>query len=161
MKLWMFLRSLEVLEEKMADAYGCFQARFRGDPATALFFATMKNEELGHRDIVRYERRLVFRGEEDFREIDWSDADVVETGRRADDTRDPASSRDLDEILRRCIALEESLAEIHYRTAVVAANPAIGEVITRLGSSDRAHIETLHRFAASRHPVETGKEATR
>ena len=69
MKVWKILQSLENLEESMARYYGVLHLHYADKPEVAGFFARMRDEELSHRDIVRYQQRIMFKSPESFKDL--------------------------------------------------------------------------------------------
>jgi rubrerythrin len=151
MKIWRILRSLESLEDTMAQCYDCLRLRYAADHEVAAFFARMRDEELSHRDIVRFEQRVMFRSPENYRDLPDYDQEALErTLRGVEKLIEGAACLSLDEALRRSAAFEHEATEQHYRSAVGQASPALGTLVKRLGSGDEHHAARLWSFASGR-----------
>lgn len=154
MKVWKILQTLENLEDGMARLYDSLRRRHAGDAAAAGFFALMRDEELSHRDIVRYQQRVMLKTPEISLELaDFDQAAVEQTMRTVENLIAQQGSLTLAEALRSSVAIEADAAEQHYRTVVGRASPALGRLVQNLGTFDKEHAAKLGAFAHS-HGVE-------
>jgi hypothetical protein len=151
MKVWHILKELERFEETMSNLYDSLRLRYESDPEAASFFARMRDEEIGHRDIVRYQRRIMFTTKENYMDLADFDQDALERVlHTVEDLIAHAAGLQLDEALRSSAALELEGTEQHYRSVVSRANPALGYLVENLGGADREHAARLGLFADSR-----------
>jgi len=151
MKIWQILRSLESLEETMAECYDCLRLLHGGDPEVAAFFARMRDEEISHRDIVRFEQRVMFRSPDNYLDLEDYDQEALEgTQRRVEDLIVGAAGLTLNEALRSSVALEREATEQHYRSTIGRASPSLGTLVNSLGSGEEHHAARLWAFAQRR-----------
>lgn len=157
MKLGEILRALEALETRLSLFYGALAERFAGEEETVAFFRQMGRDEVEHRDLVRYQRRLVARNPADFREVEFDPAGLEEVTARIDTLLETLSLVSLAQALAETLSLERDAAEQHYRTVMGPSNPDLARLVANLAAQDRAHLTRLHAFIA-RWRERTGRE---
>ena len=147
MKVWRILQSLESLEESMARYYDALRLHYAADPEVAGFFTRMRDEELSHRDIVRYQQRIMFKSAESSTDLkDYDQGALEQVTRTVEDLIAREPSLTLNEALRAAVTLEAAATEQHYRTVVGQASPALGKLVQSLGSCDTDHAARLSAF---------------
>jgi hypothetical protein len=148
MKIWRILKSLERLEDRMADLYETVRQQYPTDPGAAAFFAQMRDEELGHRDLVRYQQRILFRAPENYADLpDYDEAGLGEAERTAEALIGRVARLPLAEFLEAAVALECAATEQHYRSVLGQVSSTLGRLVAQLGAADQAHAAKLDRFA--------------
>ena len=150
MKVWQILKSLENLEDGMARFYDTLRAHYTSDAEIAGFFARMRDEELSHRDIVRYQQRIMFKCPENYMDLkDYDQGAIDQAMRTVEDLINREGDLSLNEALRSAVALEAAATEQHYRSVVGLASPALGKLVQHLGSCDETHAARLGTFVRS------------
>jgi len=150
MQLAVLLDRLERLEARISDLYGWLGEVFADDAEVSALFERMSGEEIQHRDLVRFERRVVRCDPTIPAEIDAHEADVdallesIERFRRDNPT--PSLTTALSFMLR----LEDHPAELACRRAVAQVHPAMARLIASLDSGDRQHASSLRGLAERR-----------
>jgi hypothetical protein len=150
MHILKMLGPLEELETKMADLYDWFSHAFRKDEEATAFFYRVSVEEVVHANIIRYQRRLVSKNPKSFGEITIDASLIEKTLSEIAALRNLAPYPELEDALRNAIGLEHCLAEEHYRTALVMANPEVSNLLRSLGAFDLRHISRFDEFAIKR-----------
>lgn len=146
-KVWKILQSLESLEESMARFYERLRQHYSCDAEVAGFFALMRDEEFFHRDIVRYQQRIMFTSAESSSDLqDYDQEAIDQVTRTVEDLVAREPSLTLNEALRAAVTLEASATEQHYRTVVGQASPALGKLVRSLGCCDKDHAARLSSF---------------
>lgn len=146
---WIVLRHLEELEGKMADLYEWFMKLFHEDREAAAFFYTMSLEEASHRDLVRYQRRLVSKNPGLFKEVDLDTLEILKTSERVERVIE-SSSLSLKEAVFTSMGFEKDVTENHYRSVMLKSNPEVANLLDSLCTGDRDHFSRLNDFAQSR-----------
>ncbi len=150
MDLWIVLKDLEDLENRMADLYEWFSRQFSEDKEAATLFYTMSLEEISHRDLVRYQRRLVSKNPKNFQDVDVGVDAIREAAARIENIIHSPSGCSLKEAVMISIDAESDATEYHYRSAMRQANPEVSKLVDNLCSADRLHFARLSDFARSR-----------
>jgi hypothetical protein len=150
MHILKMLGPLEELETKMADLYNWFSHVFREDDEAAAFFYRVSVEEVVHANIIRYQRRLVSQNPKSFSEVVIDISLIEKTMSDIGAFKDTEPHPALEDALKNSIGLEHCLAEEHYRTAIVNANPEVTNLLRSLGAFDLRHIKCFHEFAYKR-----------
>ena len=156
MELSSALRILERLEEKMAELYTVFSQWYAHDVELSSMFYRMRQEEMGHRNVVRYERNLLSK----CNNCEYSGDIVI------------AQIRNIMHFIDTCIVLPEppppkeavllalrieaDASENHVRKEMMSAHPEIGPLAIKLGRADELHIEKLREFARQRDYLKEG-----
>ncbi len=147
MKAWKILQSLEKFEDCLARFYDALRLRHPDDAVVADFFARMRDEEISHRNIVRYQQRIL--GESPANYLDLEDYDpgaLDQTIRSVVDLVAREAGLTLDEALRCAAVVEKTAAEQRYRTVVSRVNPTLGMLAQKLGCCDD-RVARLNAFA--------------
>lgn len=150
MEFWRFLHHLEEFEQVMADLYRTLARLHGGDAEAEDLFDTLAKGEVSHRDIIRYERRLVHNNPDEFVRSDFDPGSIGEAAAKAQAATREAASLSLEQALRVSFEIESSAAEHHYQTAMAQSNPAVAAMVRQLDAYDKEHIEVLRAFAKKR-----------
>ncbi|MCP4603174.1 MAG: hypothetical protein GY847_22115 [Proteobacteria bacterium] len=146
MKIITVLNYLRKLEQAAADLYGWYAEIFDDIPEARDFFYDMKKQEIQHRDMIDFERRLIVGNSLEFRDVSIDKAHI----RATIDVIEEHISEGIFEIreaLDFAVMLEETAAETHYKTSIVQSNPSLAKLIKTLTDSDKGHIDRLKAFA--------------
>lgn len=150
MDLLTVLRYLENLESKMADLYAGFSKAFSQDGEAAAFFSGMSAEEIAHRDLVRYQHKLVRRNPPKFKGVDVDISEIRQVIENVEEVMYSPVDRSLKDAVMASIDFEDDAAESHYVSALLQSNPDVSKLLDSLCTSDRLHCERLNDFAKSR-----------
>ena len=141
---------LEDLERNLAILYKQFSERFSGDPEARLTFFRLHLDEKAHLALVQFQKRLVKQSPKLFGEIELDLDEVVTLAARVDAMLWTKHGLSLSEALDLSLALEQSAAEYHCRTAVKQSNPGLASLVRNLGGGDETHLAALKDLAARR-----------
>lgn len=151
MKVWRILQMLERLAGATAELYERLHRRHADDPGAAALFARLREEEYGHRDIVRYEQRVMRDAPENWLELpEYDEAGLGETLRTVTELAERIDRLPLPEALRHALAIESAASQHHFRSVVERAHPALAMLVRNLGGEDRAQHRLLAGFAEQR-----------
>lgn len=143
------LKLLEELEQSLADYYRTLSDLFSADEEARTLFARLSNDEIAHRDMIRFQGRLLYRTPAAFHSISL---DLDEVKRSIEDIRqtrlEPGPS--LEEALRTAARFERDNAEGHSRNALVHSSPELSRLLDKLGNADRDHLGELETFSRGR-----------
>lgn len=150
MELSTALRTLERLEEKIAELYTVFSQWYADDVEVSSMFLRMSREEMGHRNVVRFERKLLLQGSD----CEFAGESIMAQIRNIMHSIDqyivlsePPSAC---EAVQFAIRIEVDAAENHTRKEMLAGHPEIGQLANKLGRADELHVEKLTEFARQR-----------
>jgi flavin-binding protein dodecin len=150
MQFLKIVSDLDRIELAMAELYEWCAALFAQDRAAADLFIHLRLEELSHRNILDYERRLAMDNPDRFR--------IIGTDPRALDDALAAVSRfrgshpdpSLAEAVETALTLEQGAAELYYQTLDGRAPADMARFISHLHAGCRTHIRRLADFASDR-----------
>ncbi len=146
MRISLILKRTAELEAAAARLYDWYAQIFEDIRDANAFFLGMKHEELGHLRNVEFQKRIVDRSPQAFKDHPMDDSDI----KVAINMIDQHISEGVFEImdaLKFAINLENNAAEIHYRTAMAQSNKDIAKLVTALTKDDKGHAEKLRSFA--------------
>jgi rubrerythrin len=146
MKLSMVLKNAAELEESVAGLYDWYAQIFDDIPEANAFFLTMKREELDHLNKVEFQRRIVDQNPRVFKDLPLETGEIQATIKMIEQHISEGVFEIMD-ALKFAIDLENSAAEIHYKTAMVQSNRDVAKLVTALTKDDKAHSEKLRNFA--------------
>jgi len=148
MNIWQLLRSLESLEESMAHFYDLLHLRTVRDPPTAAFFSRMRDEELSHRDLVRYQQRVLFRSPQRGTNLpDFDEQGLEKTLRAVEGLIADSAGLTLEQALAGSLRIERDATEQHCRSVAGLVHAELGRLVSSLGGCDREHAARLEAFA--------------
>jgi len=152
------LRYLEEIEAGLENLYSWYAELFSEDREAGAIFNLMRSEEKSHKNMVVFQRRLVFRegksfgpADVDFKGIKATLADIKKAGK----TRDPPP---LNQAVIQSIAFEFSAAESYHRSVLPQANPSLAALIKTLTKENLGHWQRLVEFAVKRGWMEQQSE---
>jgi rubrerythrin len=141
------LEAMEKIEDALAQVYEWLARLYAGDEEAAGFFARLSQDEIGHRNLVRYERRLVESAPDEFGEsIDVPVEAFNETVRSVHDFCARRPTPTLTQALVFAMTVEASVAENLHRDAIITSSPDLQALIRSLGKADEAHRQELETF---------------
>ena len=150
MDLKLALKPIEELEAALAVLYARFSDLLKADPEAAAFFARLSQDEKSHQQVVQYQRRLIQRNAKLFSQVSI-DADGVEQVLKSIAFLINAPAPDsLEKMVRIALEFESSTAEHYYRTAMMQANPEVGEFLRSMGLNSAEHLKVVREFAEKR-----------
>jgi rubrerythrin len=141
---------IEGLELRLAKLYLHFKGSFLDDAEAADMFEKLSYDEKSHYDLVQYQRRIVRREQEIFKDVDIDVREIRAIASMIDSAvkRNPPFS--LGEAVKIALDIESTAGEAHYRTAMEQSNRELSDFLRHLGTSDNEHFSTLQEFAKSR-----------
>lgn len=142
-------RRLIRFERAMAGLYQRWSEVFSDDTEAALLWRKMAIEEIGHSNLITYQKR-VFKSNPNLP----GDATValeevlmlIDIVQRALE----GPSHTSEEAVQLAAWIEASVAETELRGALRESNPDIQRLLDHLGGDDRLHVERLRAFATKR-----------
>ena len=146
MRLGTVLKHLSELEQAAADLYEWYAQIFDDIEDAKAFFTKMHKEELAHRDLVDFQRRLTVQSSDTFDEV----AVQLQEIKAAIGTIEKHMSEgvfELKDALDFACWLENNIAETHYKTAVSKSNPEFAKLIQALAKGDQNHSLQMQVFA--------------
>lgn len=145
--IYKILHALEELEDVAAQLYEKLSEHFKDNKEASFFFYKMSLDEISHRDLVKYQQKLVKRSaKDDFADIDIDISDIYALTARITQILSSSEMPSLNDAVKFAIEIESSAVEKHYRTAMKKANPDLAILLDSLGSSDKVHLTRLQEF---------------
>lgn len=142
-------RRLIEFERAIAQLYERWAEVFSEDREAALLWSKMAIEEIGHANLILYQRR-VFKNDPNLSaDVDVAlDEVVMLLGIVRRSMEGPPHGPE--EAVRLAAWIEASAAESELRGALRESNPDIQRLLDHLGGDDRQHVERLKAFAQKR-----------
>jgi hypothetical protein len=151
MRVWQVLQSFEGLSDTMASLYDCLRLSFGLDAEAAELFARLRDETLGHRDIVRRERQRMFQSLANYADLKDLDHGALDgTLRAVEDLIARAGRIGLEDALRASLVLEGEAAERHALGTGGGVEPSLAALARTLRAADQDHHARIASFARSR-----------
>jgi len=141
---------IEGLELRLAKLYLHFKASFIDDAEAADMFEKLSYDEKSHYDLVQYQRRIVRREQEIFKDVDIDVKEIRAVTSRVESAVKGNPPPSLSEAIKIAIDIESTAGEAHYRTAMEQSNRDLSDFLRHLGTSDKEHFSVLKEFAQSR-----------
>jgi rubrerythrin len=141
--------SLSIVYQKIAD-------RFSNDSETRELFSLLSSEELNHKEIASFQRRVITANAGFFHpvEIDQKAFDYV----MVKINRLSNSNLTIDEIVDLCVKLENSMSEHYVFIAAGKSNKRFGKFIVQMSSESLGHANKIIDFAKKRGIILTKHE---
>lgn len=141
---------LEEFESKMGVMYAAFAIHFSSNTEAGTIFEAISSEEIHHRDIVRYERRIMLNHEKGNEDASASiDTNLIKDFiQYLDDTIAKADHLTLEESLRLAISLENSGCERLYNVIAEQIDPEFSKLVTAMNHGCKSHMKRLKEFEA-------------
>ena len=150
MQFLQIVADLDRIEAAMAELYQWYGELFDGDREAAGLFAHLRMEEVSHRNILDYERRLALDNPDRFRIISMDLEALEATLEQVRHFRNTHPAPRLDEAVRTALVLERSSAELYYQTLGGRAPAEFSRFVAHLHAGCRTHFEKLAEFAIAR-----------
>jgi rubrerythrin len=147
---------MEKFEGAMAATYEWLSELFEMDGEAAAFFARMSRDEIGHRNLVRFQKKLVREDPTSFAEVDIDPGLIAEALDKVETFRSNGASPTLAEALTFAMMMESHTVERLHREAILMSNPAIGDLINSLARADTLHEQELQTFIDGRQDLFDG-----
>ena len=138
-KILKVLNRIEELEESLADLYSRLSRAFADNKEEHDFFASLSEEEESHRDLARYQIRLVRNSHEPFTDVDIDIACIESLISRAREFAQHTAPT-IEDALQVTLELETNLAEHYISSAIKQANPEVSGLIDNLCLGCRKHL---------------------
>jgi rubrerythrin len=149
MDILKFLKEVEELEGRLAEAYGRF-SRDLDNAEVSDMFRKLSQDEESHRDIVVFEKKMVMRNRGEFKDVEVDVSGLPEMLAVIDGVMKSAESLSSDDAIKFAVNCEKSAAEIHFKKAITIANPQIAGLMKSLGQKDKDHFSFLSKIARDR-----------
>ena len=146
MKMHQLLKTIEQLECSLAELYAWFSHRFQEDTKTTTFFISMSRDEKSHAQIVKFQRSLVSRNQDQFKDVDIDLSAIEDLTNKIKKLAKDKSDITLEDALGLCLVFEQNAAEQHYRSVAMLSNPEVGKLVENLARSDEKHLQRLESF---------------
>ncbi len=145
MRLSIFLKRLSDLEQLVADLYDWYAEIFDEDPEANEFFSKMSEQELKHRDLVDFQRRLVLGSGDELKDVPVN-PDTISALSLEIEQQMKEGVFELQDAVKFAIKIETNAAETHYKYAIAVTNPQLADLIKSLSLDDRKHHDQLRDF---------------
>ena len=147
MDLMVVLNGLEKLESTLADVYGHFGNILASDKPISQLFRQLSEDEASHRQIIRYQQRLVRLNPKTFADIEVETELLQGIIDRASDFLQ-SNEITAESALKFAIDVEYEAAEYHLKAALSQKNPALANLLRALGKADEEHLGLLRKYVA-------------
>lgn len=142
------LRAIRDLEQAVADLYGWYAEIFDDNTEARDFFRHMQRQEIKHRDLVEFERRLVRGNSSFFQEVQIDEKEIRDVITSIDKHISEGVFNIID-ALEFALSVEKSAVESFYKTALVQSNPGVESLMKNLSVADDGHVNRLMSFVSS------------
>ena len=149
-KFYDVLKILELLEDTLANLYETLSQKFADDKKLSALFYRLNIDEISHRDLVKYQMRLLKKSEsEDFADIEIDISEIEELLDKAKEAILSLDGIDPPKAIELAMEIESSAAERHYNSAIRQSNPKLAKLLHSLGEGDKHHLQRLHNYIKS------------
>jgi rubrerythrin len=138
------LRLIEGLESRLERMYKVLSKRHKNDQGASDFFAGLAKDEHTHLEMARMETRMVRSAGHPVGQALVDEAEIQRVVGLAD--RLTKEEMPLHDALEIVLEIESSAAEFYVQTALSEADPAISKLLSTMGETFRAHLETVRDF---------------
>lgn len=145
MTVSVLLKKLSDLEKTAADLYGWYAEIFDTSSEAVDFFTQMKKQELRHRDIVDFQRRLLALNKTDSKDVSVEIEQVAGVIAQIE-KHISEGIFELRDAIDFALLIEQSMAETHYRTLATEADSDIAKLMKSLTDGDTGHVTALQEF---------------
>ncbi len=150
MEITKALLELKKIEIKAQELYRHYHNIFHEDKEAADFFLVISDEEKSHAQIIEYQIRLVRADKKLFSDVEFDIKPVTELIDKITVEIGSTNPVSLESAIPFSISLETDMLETHYRTLMGKSNPAVAELISKLGTADKEHLGKLNTLAKGR-----------
>ncbi len=140
------LSRIEELEGGLAEVYEWLSGQFHDSADVSGFFFRLSLDEKAHRDLVRYQVRMVRGDRKLFPDVEADLQAVDFVLHKVKQFRDSGSPT-LQHSLRFAVDVESSVAEHYVSTALGRSNPAIAGLIENLSRASSGHLKECREMA--------------
>lgn len=141
---------LDRIEVAMCQLYEWLAEQQAGDPEAADLFLHLRLEEVSHRNIIDFERRVAIDNPDRFRIIGMDAQGLDEALRSVGRFRELHPRPSLVQSLQIALALEQSAAELYYQSLGGRATAEFSRLIAHLHAGCRTHFGKIVDFASNR-----------
>ena len=141
------LESLKKVELKLRDLYEFYHKYFLDDKEVAGFFLELSFEEKSHADLIDYQLRTIKKNRSMFNDVDFDMEPLNQFVAKVEAHILSEEPIFLEDAIKFGIELENNSLEYQYRALIQESNPELGELVSKLGTSDKEHIDKLRRLA--------------
>ena len=144
------LEMLKKVELKLQELYAYYHKLNHSDKKAAGLFYELSLEEKSHADLIDYQLRTIKKNRSLFKDVEFDLESLIQFIARMEDHIISEEPLSLDGALKFGIELEDNILEYYYRTLITESNPELGELIKKLGSSEKGHSDKLKYLAENR-----------
>lgn len=146
--IFYILRALDELEDSVSLLYDKFSNLFSYDKEAQFFFYKMSMDEIAHRDIVKYQTRILTKlNPKELKDIDIDIKEIQDLIQYTVDLLFAEKEWTIQEAVAEAVKLETNAAERHYKSLLTNINPELSILLKHLGKDDEEHIRQLKEFA--------------
>lgn len=138
---------LEAFEVNVAQFYHKLETCFADQPHIAQFFSMMKKDEIQHKNMIKYQLRLLRQNKSMTADVDVDPLQLDEINKHVLNCTQALNGPSLQEALILAMGFESNAAEEHLRFSLRELYPECISLLENLSSSDRTHVEVLEAFA--------------
>lgn len=136
------------MESRIAGMYDVLRENFKADPEAASFFYRMNMDEIAHRDVVRFQKRLVRNSRLNFDNVTVTLGNIDTVLGLVASAKMPGIS--LGEAFGACLEIDRNPAAVYYVTAIAQVSGDLSAMMGNLGGKYVEHYRELEQFIASR-----------
>ncbi|MBI5190315.1 MAG: hypothetical protein HZA22_06545 [Nitrospirae bacterium] len=159
MDLNRLLTLLEEFEGKIAVLYENYAGRFSSDPDVSSVFRDLSTDELTHRDLIRYEKRVVMNDPKHFGNVEADFALVEKMISRVDAALDCCAETTPEDAIALAIEVESSALEGMYKVVPATAEPSFAKLFRAMHDGCSCHVTTVRELAGRREAGESRPDA--
>ena len=141
---------LKELESKVSRLYTHYGHLFAGDKDAVEFFDLLSMDEESYSSVVQYQMRLVRQEPGAFGSVDINESELKALMDFVDNAISSSEKPTLKQAVEMALEIEGREAKSQYRTALIANNPHLGELIRNMGVPDEVHSKRLRDFVIDR-----------
>lgn len=144
------LKDLERFEGSLGVLYDLYARRFQHDRDANKLFLRLSREEFNHRDLARYQQRLLQQNPMSFGDVPAQGAVLSQLYQKVMAAQQAAATRQLAEAVAFAWKVEHHSAEQFLGCEMSEANPALAGLFHSMAVACRKHRDRFVAFARSR-----------
>ena len=145
------LKTLEDIENRMAELYEWLGEAFASDEQAAALFMRLHMEEVSHRTVLQYQSRIILKNPRTFREGVSMNAEFLRGVLDAIDRfRNRADPPDLTEAVQVALMFETVAERLYHDQTFLASLDGLGTFVSKLHRGCKDHTAALKLFAMDR-----------
>jgi len=151
MDILKLLKPLSEFENNIGVLYKIFSESFADDKAASSLFFLMSIQEESHRDIIEYQRRVIFANRDHFQEVD-ADPDIINDRLKEIEgmTVNARARRvKIEDAVSFALRMEEDACEYYFKSLVAQSNPTFSKLVSKLGDGCAEHKDKLRELGES------------